>query len=58
MVDHDAQYAGSHLALALVAEHRGDTATATAERALMEKAWRNADPARVELKKQQEGTHP
>jgi tetratricopeptide (TPR) repeat protein len=43
MLEHDALYAGSHLALALVAEHRGDTKTASAERALMEKYWSRAD---------------
>jgi tetratricopeptide (TPR) repeat protein len=43
MLEHDPQYAGSHLALALVAEHRGDTKTASAERALVEKYWSRAD---------------
>jgi len=52
MVDHDAQYAGSHLALALVAEHAGDTKTAAAERSLVEQGWRNADRGLPELKKQ------
>jgi tetratricopeptide (TPR) repeat protein len=44
MLEHDPNYAGSHDALALVAEHRGDTKTAAAERALAEKYWKNADP--------------
>jgi tetratricopeptide (TPR) repeat protein len=43
MLEHDAQYAGSHLALALVAEHRGDAKTAAAERALAAKYWSGAD---------------
>ena len=43
MLEHDAQYAGSHLALALVAEHRGDAKTAAAERAWVEKYWNGAD---------------
>jgi tetratricopeptide (TPR) repeat protein len=44
MVEHDPNYAGSHEALALVADHRGDAATARAERALVAKYWKNADP--------------
>ncbi len=43
MLEHDPNYAGSHDALALVAEHRGDAATARAERALVAKYWKNAD---------------
>ena len=43
MLEHDPQYAGSHLALALFAEQRGDTKTAIAERALVEKYWSRAD---------------
>ena len=49
LMEHDPNYAGSHEALALVAEHRGDANTAHAERALAEKYWKNADP---EVKKQ------
>ena len=49
MVEHDPNYAGSHLAMALVAEHGGDAHSARAERALVEKYWKNADP---DLKKQ------
>jgi len=44
MLAHDPHYAGTHDALALVAEHGGDTKTASAERALVEKYWKNADP--------------
>jgi tetratricopeptide (TPR) repeat protein len=44
MVEHDPNYAGTHQALALVADHRGDAQTARAERALVAKYWKNADP--------------
>jgi tetratricopeptide (TPR) repeat protein len=44
MLEHDPNYAGSHEALALVADHRGDAPTARAERALAAKYWKNADP--------------
>ena len=44
MVEHDPNYAGSHLAMALVAEHAGDAQAARAERALVAKYWKNADP--------------
>ena len=44
MVEHDPNYAGSHYALALVAEQSGDASTARTERALVEKYWKNADP--------------
>jgi hypothetical protein len=43
MREHDPYYAGTHLALALVAAHSGDTKTAAAEQALVEKYWKNAD---------------
>jgi Tfp pilus assembly protein PilF len=44
MLEHDPNYAGSHDALALVAEHAGDAQTARAERALVDKYWTHADP--------------
>jgi tetratricopeptide (TPR) repeat protein len=44
MFEHDPNYAGTHAALALVAGHNGDAATARTERALVEKYWKNADP--------------
>jgi tetratricopeptide (TPR) repeat protein len=44
MLEHDPNYAGSHRALALVAEHFGDTRTARTERALAATYWKNADP--------------
>ena len=53
MLEHDPNYAGSHYALALVAEQRGDAQTARAERALVEKYWKNADPDLAELRKKQ-----
>lgn len=49
MLEHDANYAGTHYALALVAEHRGDGQTARTERALVEKYWSRADPGLPEL---------
>jgi hypothetical protein len=51
MLEHDANYAGTHYALALAAEHNGDSATARAERALVEKYWKNADRDLPELMK-------
>ena len=44
MMEHDPNYAGSHEALALVADHRGDAPTARAERAFVAQYWKNADP--------------
>ena len=43
MREHDPYYAGTHLALALVAAHNGDTKTAVAERLQAETLWKNAD---------------
>jgi len=43
MNDHDAHYAGSHYALALVAEHKGDAATARAEFDRAASFWTDAD---------------
>jgi len=43
MREHDPYYAGTHLALAFVAAHNGDTKTAAAERAQAETLWKNAD---------------
>jgi tetratricopeptide (TPR) repeat protein len=51
MRDHDPNYAGTHYALALVATHNLDTRTAAAERALVEKYWKNADPEVLEQAK-------
>jgi hypothetical protein len=49
MLDHDAAYGGSHLALALVAEQRGDAASAAAARTEAARYWRDADAALPEL---------
>lgn len=49
MIEHDAAYAGSHYALALVAEQKKDTALALQEFAAAEKLWRNADTDLPEL---------
>ena len=49
MLEHDAAYGGSHLALALAADHRGDAATAATERAEAARYWRDADPGLPEL---------
>ena len=50
MLAHDPNYAGTHYALALVAEHKGDAATARTERALVAKYWDKADAGLPELK--------
>jgi hypothetical protein len=50
MVEHDPSYAGSHYAVALVAEHNGDARTAGVERALVEKYWSRADAGLAELR--------
>jgi len=50
MQQHDANYAGAHYALALVAEHQGDTSAAAHEFAAVEQAWNKADPDLPELK--------
>jgi hypothetical protein len=50
MVEHDPHYAGSHYALALVAEHHGDVKTAAAERALVAQYWSQADAGLRELR--------
>ncbi len=46
---HDAGYAGTHYALAMVAERKGDPKAAAAEFAAAEKAWGKADPDLPEL---------
>jgi tetratricopeptide (TPR) repeat protein len=51
MLDHDPHYAGTHRALALVAEHNGDAAAASAENALAARYWKNADQDVLELLK-------
>ncbi len=49
MVEHDPNYAGTHYALALVAQNSGDTTAARREFDLAVKAWANADPDLPEL---------
>jgi tetratricopeptide (TPR) repeat protein len=49
LLEHDANYAGSHFASALLAEHNGDKAKALAEFRLAEKLWSDADKDLPEL---------
>jgi hypothetical protein len=49
MLAHDPNYAGTHLALGLVAGHQGDAARRRAEFDLARKYWKNADPDLPEL---------
>ena len=49
MLEHDPNYAGTHYALALVAQHDGNTATARREFDLAVKAWAMADKDLPEL---------
>ncbi|MBI3404343.1 MAG: hypothetical protein HY046_02680 [Acidobacteria bacterium] len=49
MLAHDSSYAGTHYALALVAKHRGDVASAQAHSTAAEKLWSSADPGLPEL---------
>jgi tetratricopeptide (TPR) repeat protein len=55
MLDHDAAYGGSHLALALVAQQRGDLEVAQAEAAAARKYWKDADRDLKELVLLREG---
>lgn len=49
MLEHDPDYAGTHYALALVAQHDGNEATARREFDLVLKGWANADKDLPEL---------
>jgi len=49
MLEHDPNYAGTHYALALVAQHDGNRPTAAREFDLAVKAWAIADPDLPEL---------
>jgi hypothetical protein len=49
LLEHDPAYGGSHLAMALVAEHRGDHAAAAQARAEAARYWRDADRDLPEL---------
>ena len=50
MLEHDPNYAGTHYALALVAQHEGNLPTARREAELALKGWANADKDMGELK--------
>ena len=50
MLEHDPAYGGSHLALALVADHRRDAASAAREFATAESYWKDADADLPELR--------
>jgi tetratricopeptide (TPR) repeat protein len=50
MLDHDAAYGGSHLALALVLAERGDAAGARREMEQAKRFWRDADGDMAELR--------
>lgn len=50
MLEHDPDYAGTHFALGLVAQHDGNTPTARREFELAVKAWASADKDLAELK--------
>jgi tetratricopeptide (TPR) repeat protein len=49
LIEHDPAYGGSHLAQALVAEHRGDRAAAQRARSEAARYWRDADRDLPEL---------
>jgi len=50
MLEHDAAYGGSHLALSLVLSHKGDDAGAARELEAAKRHWRDADPDLAELR--------
>jgi tetratricopeptide (TPR) repeat protein len=50
MREHDPNYAGTHYALGLAAEHKGDAAASRAEFDLARRYWKNADANLPELK--------
>jgi len=45
----DSSYAGGHYVAAVVAEHKGDSATARTELSAAEKLWGQADPELSEI---------
>ena len=53
MFEHDPNYAGTHYALGLVAQHKGDRASSRAEFDLAKRFWKHADPDLAELKQLQ-----
>jgi len=50
MLEHDPNYAGTHLALALVAQHDGNAATTRREAELALKGWASADKDLAEIR--------
>lgn len=58
MLEHDANYAGSHYAAALVALQVGDRTTATREFAAAVRLWRRADSALAEMSEARAGQSP
>ena len=51
MLEHDAAYGGSHLAMALVLQKKGDDAGAAREFQAAMRGWQDADPDLAELKR-------
>jgi Tfp pilus assembly protein PilF len=43
MLEHDSAYGGSHLAMALVLQQKGDSAAATREFEISKRYWKEAD---------------
>jgi tetratricopeptide (TPR) repeat protein len=58
MAEHDSAYAGTHYALALAAQHKGDGAASAKEFAQAAKYWRDADPDLPELLDSRRRTQP
>jgi tetratricopeptide (TPR) repeat protein len=58
MIEHDAGYAGAHLARALAAEHEGDLRTARAEFERVRELWTKADPDLPELQRVVQALRP
>ena len=49
MLEHDAAYGGSHLAMALVMQKKGDATGAVREMETARRYWNDADPDLPEL---------
>lgn len=61
MAQHDIHYGGTHYALAIVADHKGDTSGARAEFTKAERAWSHADqdfPPLADARKKLAGIKP
>jgi hypothetical protein len=50
MLEHDESYGGSHLAMALVLDHDGDTEGVTRELSAAKRYWQDADRDLAELR--------